>query len=175
MSNLKKGSFSLSLGFVQLSGDIAEDDRQCAWELYTEMSTRVAVVGKSRDPDCTNFDGELLIESMNSLYGFFQEARKIMRQFPVGKLGASSDAHLGVMIGRVMSEVIRPFLEKWHVEVRHWWEYQSNPRITPMDRQKEFPRFKELIDDWCSLRWLMRELQKELISVYRLTPVTPSL
>lgn len=174
MPNLKKGSFTLNLGFVQLGGELADDDRQCAWELYTELSTRVAVVGKPSDPNCTNFDGELLIESMYSLYGFFQEARKIMRQFPVGKLGASTETHLGVMISHVMSEVLRPFLEKWHIEFRHWWENQSNHRIAPMDRQKEFPNYKELLDDWCSLRWLMRALQKEIVSVYKLTSVTSS-
>lgn len=171
MPNLKKGSFNLNLGFIQLGGELAEDDRQCAWELYTELSTRVAVVGKPSDPECINFDGELLIESLNSLYGFFQEARKIMRQFPVGKLGNSTESHLGVMMSRVISEVLRPFLEKWHVEFRHWWENQSNPRMAPMERQKEFPKLQEFIDDWSSLRWLMRELQREIVKVYNLTPI----
>ena len=37
---------------VQIGGELADEDRQCAWELYTELSTRVAVTGKSDDPDC---------------------------------------------------------------------------------------------------------------------------
>ena len=45
MPTLTKGSFSLNLGIVQLGGELSDADRQYAWELYTEMSTRVAVTG----------------------------------------------------------------------------------------------------------------------------------
>src|SRR5262249_26057477 len=85
MPTLTKGSFSLNLGIVKLGGDLSDDDRQCAWELYTELSTRVAVTGKADDPDCVQFGGELYIESLDSLYNFFWEARGIMRKFPVGR------------------------------------------------------------------------------------------
>lgn len=75
MAVLSKGSFTLDLKIVKLGADLTEDDRQCAWELYTEMSTRVAVTGKHLDPDCIDFSGELYIESLDSLFRFFQEAR----------------------------------------------------------------------------------------------------
>jgi len=171
VATLQKGSFSLNLGFVQLSGDLSDDDRQCAWELYTELSTRVSVIGKAGDPQCTNFEGELYAESLDSLYRFFQEARSIMRKFPVGRLSISQDQHLGVMISRVMSDVLRPFLEKWHVDYRHWWESESNPRLPPQKRQQEFPRLDEFLADWSAVRWLMRQLQTELVKVYRLVDV----
>ena len=45
MPTLTKGSFSLNSGIVKLGGDLSDDDRQCAWELYTELSTRAAVIG----------------------------------------------------------------------------------------------------------------------------------
>jgi hypothetical protein len=75
------------------------------------------------------------------------------------------------MISRVMTEVLRPFLEEWQVEYRHWWEYHSNPRLAPLERQATYPRLKELLDDWTAVRWLMRELQKELVRVYTLVDV----
>ncbi len=75
------------------------------------------------------------------------------------------------MISRAMTEILRPFLEKWQVEYRHWWEYQSNPRLAPLERQATYPRLKELLDDWTAVRWLMRELQKELVLVYNLVDV----
>lgn len=171
MPNLTKGSFSLNLGIVQIGGELAEEDRQCAWELYAELSTRVAVTGKSDDPDCVDFGGELYLESLNSMYSFFQEARGIMRRFPVGRLSTNQNNHLGVMISRVITDVLRPFLEKWQSEYRHWWEYQSNPRLAPQERQAEYPRLKEFLDDWAAVRWLMRELQKELVRVYDLVDV----
>lgn len=171
MPNLTRGGFSLNLGFVELSGELAEEDRQCAWELYTELCTRVAVTGKQTDPDCTDFSGELFVESLNSVYNFFQESRQIMRRFPVGRIGVSPDAHLGVMVNRVLADVLRPFLEKWHVNFRHWWENDSNPRLPPMQRQAEFPQIDAFRSDWAAVRWLMRSLQSELVSKYALTDV----
>jgi len=168
MTIISKGSFSINLGLVKLLGDFTEDDRQCAWELYTELSTRVAVTGKPADSECSSFDGELYIESLNSLYTFFQEARRIMRQFPVGKLSVNQKDHLGVLISRMMENILRPFLEKWHVQFRHWWENQSNPRLSPFERQSEYPYLKEFLGDWSAIRWLMREVQKELVKVYAL-------
>ncbi len=171
MATLTKGNFSLNLGIIKLGVELSDDDRQCAWELYTELSTRVAVTGKSRDPDCTNFEGELYIESLLSVYRFFQEARSIMRKFPVGKIAGNNQQHLGIMISRVMEDVLRPFLEKWQVRYRYWWENESNPRLSPIKRQNEFPELEELLDDWVAVRWLVRELQKELVKVYRLVDV----
>ena len=168
MAVVQRGTFSLNLGFVRLGTDLSEEDRQCAWELYTELSTRVAVTGKSSDEDCIDFEGELFIESLVSLYSFFQEARTIMRKFPVGRLSCSSEDHLGVMISRLMTNVLRPFLERWQVKYRHWWDNESNPRLPPFDRQAEFPELKEFIEDWTALRWLMRKLQKELVQAYHL-------
>jgi len=171
MPTLTKGTFSLNIGIVQLGGELSDDDRQCAWELYTELSTRVAVIGKCSDVECTNYEGELYIESLTSLYKFFQEARNIMRKFPVGKIAGDNKQHLGVMISRVMADVLRPFLEKWQVKYRHWWENESNPRLNPIERQKEFPELKSFLEDWTALRWLMRELQKEIVKVYSLVDV----
>lgn len=171
MAVLSKGSFSLDLKIVKLGADFTDDDRQSAWELYTEMSTRISVTGKHQDSECTDFSGELYIESLDSLFRFFQEARGIMRKFPVGKIGGNNQEHLGVMVNKAMSNVLRPFLEKWHVKFRHWWENQSNPRLNPIDRQKEFPELEPFLADWSAVRWLMREFQKELIRVYALVDV----
>ncbi len=171
MPVLNRGSFSLNLGIVKLSGELTDDDRQCAWELYTELSTRVAVAGKPNDPECNDFEGELYIESLLSLYKFFKEARIIMRKFPVGKLSGNHRQHLGVMMNRMMSGVLRPFLEKWQIKYRYWWENESNPRLSPFQRQQEFLDLESFLSDWADVRWLMRELQKELVKVYSLVDV----
>ena len=165
---LDKGNFSLNLGFMQLGGELSEFDRQCAWELYTELSTRVAVSGKiNRDVD--DFSGEILIESLSSLYSFFQEARNIMKRFPVGKISMDDeDNHLGVLVNRILSDVLRPFLEKWQSNFRHWWEEESNPRVSPMERQASFPEYDDFIADWGSVRYLMRQVRDEIAKQYKL-------
>lgn len=171
MTVLNKGSFSLDLGIVKLGVELGEEDRQCAWELYTELSTRVAVTGKPRDDDCTDFSGELYIESLSSLYTFFQESRIIMRRFPVGRISGDNTRHLGVMISRMMEEVLRPFLESWQVQFRYWWEHESNPKLQPVVRQAEFAAIDRFLEDWTAVRWLLRRLQRELVSVYSLVDV----
>lgn len=168
MPVLNKGSFSLNLGIVQVTGELNEDDRQCAWELYTELSTRVAVTGKTNDENCKDFSGEIYLESLDSVYSFFQEARHIMRKFPVGKLGGKSKDHLGAMISEMIEKVLRPFLEKWQAKYRHWWDNESNPRIPPMKRQQEFPSKDFFLADWTAMRWLMRQVQFEIVKVYSL-------
>ena len=126
MPEFRKGIFTLDLGFVKIGGEVTEEDRQCAWELYSEIVTRVAIVGKRKDPTARNFDGEIYAESLTSVFRFFQECRNIMRKFPVGKIGESDQVHLGILINRILAHVLRPFLEKWHGPYRAWW---SNIRV----------------------------------------------
>lgn len=166
MAILEKGSFELEIGFIKLRGELSDLDRQCAWELYAEMSTRVAVTGKVQDSQCTDFEGEVLVESLDSLDAFFQAARQIMRDYPAGR--TLEQNHLGVLICRIFQQVLRPFLERWQADFSCWWQYQSNPQLPPMQRQKEYPKFEPFLNDWTSLRALMRQTQEKLAREYKL-------
>lgn len=173
MAAITKGSFAIDIGFVKLGAEFNDEDRQCAWELYTELATRVALTGKPKDPECTDFSGEVWAESLASVYAFFGEARKIMRAFPVGKIGKLQvEDHLGAMIHRAMRDVLRPFLESWQAEYRHWWEHVSNDKLPPFERQSAYPRAKELLSQWSDVRFIMRAIQDELVSTYKLVDVT---
>jgi len=171
MTVLTKGSFSLNLGLVKLGGDLSDQDRQCAWELYTELSTRLALTGKRADSRCTDFNGEIYSESLASVYAFFQEARRIMKDFPVGKLEVGVRNHLGVLINDVMVDVLRPFLEKWQAHYRDWWENHSNPQLPPFERQQQYPEIDKFLEDWSNVRRLMRALQKKLVKSYKLVDI----
>lgn len=173
MAVMKKGNFTIDIGFVKLGGDFTEDDRQCAWELYTELATRVAVTGKPNDRDGTDFSGEVYAESLASLYTFFSEARKIMRQFPVGSINAKGvENHLGALIHRAMRDVLRPFLESWQADYRFWWENTSDKTLSPFERQKAYPKSKEMLSQWSDVRAIMRAIQDELVTMYKLVDVT---
>jgi hypothetical protein len=39
-----KGSFSINLGFVSVGGDFDEQDRQCAWEFDTEITSPASLL-----------------------------------------------------------------------------------------------------------------------------------
>jgi len=169
---LEKGSFELDLKLFKLKAELSDIDRQCAWELYTELSTRRAITGKLNDPKCKDFSGEIYVESLDSVYRFFQEARTIMRKFPVGRLSADQQNHLGALIFRMMQDVLRPFLERWHGQYRHWWENDSDKTLPPFQRQMAFPKHDEFLKDWTNLRWMVRHVQKKLVQVYKLVDIT---
>lgn len=173
MPEIKKGSFSLNLGLLKVNADISEEDRQCAWELYTEITTRLSLTGKRTDPECKDFSGEVLVESLYSVHAFFREARGIMRQFPVGQLKKNRTKHLGVLINDLMVHVIRPFLEKWQADFRHWWDQcdEEIKKLSPFERQKYYSHYKKFIEDWRNVRLIMRELQSELVNAYELVDV----
>jgi hypothetical protein len=39
MPEITEGSFELNLGLLKMGAKLSEIDRQCAWELYTEIVT----------------------------------------------------------------------------------------------------------------------------------------
>lgn len=95
-----------------------------------------------------------------------------MRSFPVGRIEKAGKNHLGIVINNTMLKVLRPFLEKWQANYRHWWENESNPNLPPFKRQAQFPKIKEFLDDWCKVRTYMKSLEKELVKTYKLVNTT---
>ena len=171
MATITKGSFSLDLGFFKLDTELSDEDRQCAWELYTEIATRVAVVGKRKDKAATDFTGELYSDSLDSLYVFFRECRGIMRRFPVGRIKDFRQEHLGIHINRILANVLRPFLEKWNGVYRSWWSLASKTDGSPYEIQKTFPKNQEFLADWTALRFIMRQVERNLSTQYKLVPL----
>jgi hypothetical protein len=176
MPEIKKSSVSLDFGFLKLQAEISEEDRQCAWELYTEIVTRVSLIGKHDDPDCRDFSGELFVESFDSIHKFFCEVRSIMRKYPVGRIAVANKNHLGIAINELIVCVLRPFLEKWQAEYRYWWSQHSFElaKQSPTKLQQLYPKYKEMTKDWCNLRLSMRALLNQLVDVYQLVDVHSS-
>jgi hypothetical protein len=168
MPELSEGSLTLDFGIVKLTGKLSELDRQCAWQLYTEIVTRVAVSGKRKDDTASDFSGEVLVESLSSLHVFFQEARTIMKTFPIGKLKEKQQSHLGALIHDLLADVLRPFLEKWQADLRSWWESQERSGKDWFELQKKYPHYDDILKDWMQIRKLMRKLEHKLRDEYKL-------
>jgi hypothetical protein len=105
----------------------------------------------------------------NVLFGTLEHN---VKKVPVDQLKQNKDKHLGVIIAGMMAQVLRPFLEDWQVNYRYWWEHKSNPRLAPLERQAEFPELAAFQKDWSSVRWLLRQLQKERVTTYELVDVS---
>lgn len=165
MPVLSSGNVSLNLGVLQVSGDFTDADRQCAWELYTELRTRGALQNHATSRN------ELLVESFDSLYDFFQEARGIMKRFPVGRLG-NEMYHLGFLIDDLLNNYLRPFLNEWHAEFRHWWQEEADKRLPPHERQQKYPEFDDLLVDYIILKKAMKETLDMLVDAYHLSRIS---
>lgn len=171
MPEISEGNFSINFGVVKLGGKLSEQDRQCAWQLYTEIITRVSVSGKRRDETCGDFSGEVIAESFASLHTFFREARQIMKDFPVGKLKEKNQSHLGILVHDLLADVLRPFLEKWQADFRAWWRQQDLSNRSWFQIQEQYPKYEELVQDWTDLRKLMREVEHKLRDEYKLQKI----
>lgn len=166
-----KGSFSINLGILSIGGELSDEDRQCAWELYCELVSRVALVGKEDKGGELVFTGEVYAESLDSLHAFVGVARALMRRYPVGRIAAGDPQnHLGFFLAALLEVVIRPFLEKWQAIYRHWWERasESQPDRTPFDRQSGFPDLQAMLADWRELRRFCRAAARELTQTFAL-------
>ena len=96
-----------------------------------------------------------------------------MRQFPVGSKNAKGiENHLGALVHRSMRDVLRPFLEAWQADYRFWWENTSDKALPPFEGQKAYPKLNDMISQWSDVRAIMRAIQDELVSMYKLVDVT---
>lgn len=154
------------LNFTKLGDDYHELDRQFAWELYTELSTRVAVTGKANDPTCVNTDGELWFESLASLLVFCKELRGLLRSYPAQH--SKGNPHLGNLLLEITRIVLNPFLDKWRVDYLHWWEYSSDKSKPPGQRQLEYPKSQTMLVEWRELKMTMRAVQETVLKTYKL-------
>ena len=177
MANFSSGNFSVNLGFVSLGASFDDADRQLAWELYVEMMSRVAVRGKVDSEGYENFTGEILAESLESMYHFFKEVRALARRFPVGAIGVKQRDHLGFFAASMLEVVFRPFLEKWQAEFRHWWRmaYDDDQPRRPTVVQLEFPELDEMLLDWTNVRRFVRDAANELAAAYKLTDLAAAM
>ena len=154
------------LNFIKLGEDYQELDRQFAWELYTELSTRVAVTGKANDATCVNTEGELWYESFSSLLAFCKELRVLLRSYPAQH--SKGTPHLGNLLVEITRVVLNPFLDKWRVDYLHWWEYASDKEKPPIQRQQEYPKREDMLVGWRELKMTMRAVQETILKRYKL-------
>ena len=165
MTTFRKGDVSFDLAVSPLQGEHAAADRQFAWELFVEMSTRVSVRG-NLDGDRESYAHEVLAKSMVSLQEFFERVRTLVRQYPVGAIGPETRAHLGFSAARMLGIIYGPFLSKWAAHLLHWWNEDSDRGRPPVARQQEYPELAELLADWSLVRRFGRDTTAELARAY---------
>lgn len=115
-----KLTVSLPFGLGQLEFEPDEAQQRAAWELYVELTTRIAV--QPLKPD----EG-ILREALSSLHEIFVVTRDILRR--AGPSVAKGPNSFGAVAIEVLNQGIRPFLSKWHPMLLSY--EQKRPPETP--------------------------------------------
>ena len=79
--------------------------------------------------------------------------------------------HLGIFINRMITNILRPFLEKWHHQYCAWWIHASKTEEPQYQVQQRFPEREEFLADWSALRLIMRRVEVTLARQYKLVPL----
>ena len=127
-----KLTVSLPFGLGQLEFEPDEVQQRAAWELYVELTTRIAV-----QPLCP---GEgLEREALSSLYSIFEASREILRRAGQVAQGPNS---FGPVAIQVLNKGLTPFLAKWHpLLLAH--EQERPPDVSARDYERSWEKASE--------------------------------
>jgi hypothetical protein len=128
-----KLTVGLPFNLGQLEFEPDEVQQRAAWELYVELTTRIAV--QPLGPD----EG-LMREAMSSLYSIFSATREILRQ--AGPSVAQGPNSFGPVAIEVLNRGLRPFLAKWHpLLLAH--EQKRQPEVSARDHERLWDKASE--------------------------------
>jgi hypothetical protein len=127
---LSKLSVNLPFGLGGVEIELSEAQVRAAWELYVEFSTRVSA--HPLEPGAGS-----VREALDSLYSLFASTRDVLRR--AGPEVAKGRTALGPLAIGVLNDGLRPFLLRWHSELRATGETSRTGEL-PDGRRQDFDR-----------------------------------
>jgi len=114
-AKLKEAGLSIDFGIFKLDTKWTPDPRQreAAWALWVELSTRVAT-------QPVDLDEGMLREALESLHQLFDATRDVLRK--CGPDAGASEGTVGFVALQVLNGAVRPFLSRWHPKLGAWEE-----------------------------------------------------
>lgn len=158
-------SVSLNLPFTlgNITYEPTEEDRIVAWKLYTQLKTRKAAIIFDEDHD-------VIADVYDSLYEIFPISRDLLMNLPLNEI--ERDPSIADLVFRVQNYGIRSHLTKWQSDFRRWWDNAtrdpSNKDRGPQDIQKDYPRYKELIEDLKKTNVELDKYAEDLLSIAKM-------
>ncbi len=124
------------------------EDRQIAYKIYVELSTRK--IGLLIDEKY-----DFIIEVYKSWYEFFTITRGLIKEIPVQKasnlfvINETDETTLSEVAIAVLNLAMRPHLTQWQARFISWYDCakEKNKNISPQDLQREFPDYQHLFED----------------------------
>lgn len=131
---------TLGIGTAQMKLKYIPKDKEIAYKLWVELSTRK--IGLLFDDE-----NDVIIEVYNSWYEFFKIARELMKEVPATHIKYSDQ--LISLTEKVLNNGLRPHLTEWQAKYRKWLNENTSDRhnCTPQELQREYPFYSELVYD----------------------------
>src|SRR5690349_2030733 len=114
---LRTVSINLPFGLGGVEVAVTEAEARAAWNLYVELATRVAVRPLEAGQGFAR-------EALNSMYTLFGTTREVLRE--AGPEVADGPDALGPLAIRILNEGLRPFMVRWHTDLRAFEAQQGN-------------------------------------------------
>ena len=119
-------------------------DLQIAYKIWVELSTRK--IGLPID-----LDNDVISEVYDSWYEFFSVTREHIKEVPATRFRRRDTSRIIRLSIDVLNVGVRPHLTKWQARFRRWYQHALNNDKNlvrdPQDVQKDFPLYKDLVQD----------------------------
>lgn len=133
-------------------------DLQIAHKIWTELITRKAAIQIDKEND-------VIEEIYDSWYALFQKVREFISEIPADLIRNNKSTNEIVRIAtQTLNEGLRPHLTKWQARFRTWSTSKKDKLMdmTPQEFQKEYPQYKDLIDDLIKVNIQLMQYAQEL-------------
>ncbi|WP_207061338.1 hypothetical protein [Motiliproteus sp. SC1-56] len=145
------GSIPFGIGKVEWTPSTKE--REAAWALYVEYSTRITRVRRSEGPE-KDFGSARL--AMDSLYVLLNATRQVLRE--AGPAIAGKPASLGAITIAVLNRSVRKLLDEFHLSL----EAHEGNRSSDVSRIAHERKWAHYARFWEKMMWLQKGLQSYL-------------
>ncbi|MCT4556966.1 MAG: hypothetical protein N4A61_02790 [Pelagimonas sp.] len=155
--NYELDSAGIGIGDTSVSFKPNRTDRQIAYAIWVELSTRK--VGLPIDPD-----HDVISEVYDSWYSFFGVTRDLIKEVPAHKLKSKGTRAIVRASVQVLNEGLRPHLTQWQARYRRWYEasLKCDDIREPQAVQQEFPKYDNLLKDLLEINAKLIEYRKAM-------------
>ena len=143
----------ITINGISFEIECNKDVKKLAEEVWVELATRKIALSFDEEND-------VIEEVYNSWYTIFEKFREVLKRIPVDK--TPSVEKLTQIILTTLNDKLRAHLTKWQARFRKWYEEHKNDEGDPQTIQKQYPKYKELVNDLKRVNNEMIELINEL-------------
>ena len=153
----------VGMGTNKLKLSINETDRQIAYKIWVELSTRK--IGLPID-----LEHDVISEVYDSWHTFFTVTRELVKDVPVNKFRRKETEEIVRLSIGVLNDGLRPHLTKWQARFRRWYgkatEHSDFIDLSPQEIQQKYPKYDELQGDLLAVNQRLiayRKMMYELV------------